>query len=164
MKRLIFIFLLIVQAAIILLVAFQYEWIKDNGKPIFLETKTPITTYHANNDVYIEYEINYLPAEIWEIDEELDYREKVFVVLAPDDTGVHRAVRVTKERPELRAEEVSLPATYSYVDSIKDEYRVDYGIEKISQVDPGKDKHRRWLITLKVAPWGQKAITEVAEL
>lgn len=165
MKRLLFILLMIIQAAALLLIPIQYEFIDDYGETIRLLTeKHYYDEYYTDQDyLYIDYEINRISDEIWEIDEELDYKEQVYVVLEPDETGVHHAVRATTVNTVAAEGEVIIQGSYSYSDEQIGKHFVNYGFESVNNLD-GKyeiDYSKQQIVTIHLAPWGQHSVSAI---
>ena len=163
MKQKLFAILLLFQAAFILLVPLQHHLIGDYGKTIqLLGNLSPYYYYdETRNILYFEYEINTIPEEKWEVSRELDFQEKLYVIVKPDENGIYEVVRATDKKPDIGAEETILLAKYSYYHEVGKEYQVEYGIEELKweeEIEEGK----RLLIHVNIAPWGQKVVREIA--
>ena len=166
MKRVLFYTLLIFQAAVILLIAIQHHLIDDYGETIKLLRETSVANshyyYNDSDYIYIDYEINTISQDIWEIDGELNYQEQVYIVLKPDESGIYHATRATKDKPEAVGNEVVLPGKYNYNDEMLHEYYVHYDIEEINNNNQYQLEDReQWIITVNIAPWGQKSIATI---
>ena len=167
MKRILFYTLLIFQAAVILLIAVQHYLINDYGETVKLlrEKDSNSANYYYDDSDYvnIEYEINTISQDIWEIDEELNYQEKVYIVLKPDDSGIYHAVQARIDKPEAVGNRVVLPGRYKYSDEMLHEYYIHYDIEEINNNNNQYqlEDDEQWVITVNIAPWGQKSIATV---
>lgn len=167
MKRILFYSLLLVQAIVILLIFVQHNLIGVYGTEIKLlrdGAYTSTQSYDNQYDtIYIDYEINSLSDEIWEIEEELNYDEKIYVVLEPNESEIHQGVRVTRKKPEVISNQVILPGRYISSNAAENEHFVNYDIEKVNNYDEQYklESGKQWIITIKVAPWGQKAIVDI---
>mgnify|MGYP001499111811 CR=1 FL=1 len=162
MKQKMFVFLLIFQAIIICLVPLQHYLIDDFGETIVLQArKSPDMYYSSNKDfLYIDYDINEIPEENWDISRDMDYQEKVYVVLRADEEGIYRLVRVTDKKPRLNGDEFSLTGKFGYFNDHEKRYRIEYGVEQLDWKGerPGGYK---FLIHLEVAPWGQRTVSKI---
>lgn len=169
MKRILYYCVLFIQATVILLLAVQHMLIDDYGKEIKLLQDKSIHTdnYVEPNYLYIDYEINTISNEVWDIERDLDWREKVYVVLQPNESeaGIYEPVRVTDEKPQTRANEVVLLGRYNFSNQAKRNHYVEYDIERIDNYKGQYQlsSNKRWVVTVKVAPWGQKAIVGMEE-
>ncbi len=169
MKRILFYCVLFIQAAVILLVAVQHMLIADYGKEIKLLQDVPTIThyYEEPNYLYIDYEMNTIPDEIWEIERDLDWREKVYIVLEPSESGsgIYEPVRATDKKPKAGANDVVLLGRYDYSSQEESEHYVLYDIERIDNYKKQNQlsNNKRWVVTVKVAPWGQKTVVGIEE-
>lgn len=165
MKRILYYSLLAFQAAVILLITVQHALINVYGTEIKLLEEDSIQTdnYYQPNYQYLEYEINRIDDEIWDIEDELNWKEKVYVVLKLDESEIFNAVRVTLEKPEAAPNEVILLGRYKYTNEAERKHYVDYDIERMDNdklQDQLSDKDQS-IITVMVAPWGQKTVVAI---
>ena len=165
MKRGLLYILLILQAGFLLGIGLQYYLIENVGKPVILLTDYASSPPVYSTDInYLEYKISEIRQDIWEIETEIDYQEKLYVVLAPDEEGIYEAVRVTEKKTETNGEEIVFPGSYQYEDTQAGVYHVDYGIERMhKELTSGLSRNKQWKVTVHISPWGQKAVTDVEE-
>lgn len=166
MRRSIFYGLMVFQAIVLLLVAVQFNFVEDYGKTVSLLSEESMDgNYYATDMHFLDLEINHLSETIWNIDEELNYQEKLYVLLEPDSHGIYHAVYARLDKPETQGDQIVLRAHFDYYDSTAKEYHVRYGIEWQNQVTKAAslDSREQWVIDIKVAPWGQLAVTEITE-
>lgn len=167
MKRILFYVLLFVQAAVLLLLAVQHMLIDDYGTKIRLLQDRQLQTYHyqEGNSLFIDYEINEIPEEVWGIERELARGERVYVVLQPNESKIHEPIRVTEDKPNADANEVIFPGRYKYKGELEKKHYVEYNIERIDNYEEQYQlsDNKRAIVTVKIAPWGQKAIVGMEE-
>lgn len=166
MRRVWFYTLLILQAGVLLGIGVQYYLIGNVGKPISLLTDyASSASFYPSDHNYIEYEINEIPQDIWKVETGIDYQEKVYVVLAPDEEEIYHPVRVTKNKPKTNREEIVFPGSYQYEDTQAGIYHIDYGIERLhEELMSGLNRNKQWEVTVHISPWGQKAVKSVKEI
>lgn len=155
MKRILFYSLLVVQAVVLLLLGSQNYLTKAYGEEVELLIKNQGYDMYQGT-TYVDYKINILTKDIWEIDEELNYRDKVYVVLTPDETGIFHATKATTEKPIIEGNQRLITGYFHFMDQTNQSYRVNYDIEEVRENVQNAEK-----ITIKIAPWGHKTIVQV---
>ncbi|MFD1039001.1 GDYXXLXY domain-containing protein [Virgibacillus byunsanensis] len=167
MKRILFYGLLLIQVGILSILGIQYYLIDDYGVTVKLLqediTGPKYQAYDVGNDMYVDYEINTLPSDVWNMAESVDYNEKVYVLLEADENGVYHAVNASAEKFDAKSNQVVLTGKYQYYDSTNGEHRITYGIEQFSTNNSytNLDSGKQWVISIKLAPWGQKKVIDV---
>src|SRR5690625_680614 len=93
----------------------------------------------------------------------ISHNKKVYVLLAENEDGYYNVQKASTKKMKASEDQVVLPGKYSYQGPYN--HDVDYNFEKIP-----KEKHEHiserklLLLTVKVAPWGQKRIVEVEQM
>ncbi|WP_405103252.1 GDYXXLXY domain-containing protein [Oceanobacillus sp. FSL H7-0719] len=102
---------------------------------------------------------------MWEIERELARGERVYVVLQPNQSKIHEPIRVTEDKPNADANEVIFPGRYKYKGELEKKHYVEYDIERIDNYEEQYQlsDNKRAIVTVKIAPWGQKAIVGMEE-
>ncbi|MHA6251669.1 GDYXXLXY domain-containing protein [Oceanobacillus sp. CAU 1775] len=165
MKRITLYSLLIVQAIVLLLLGSQHYLTDSYGQEVKLEVRPQ--DYAKYNEypgsLYIDYKINTLSSDVWEIDEEMNYGERVYVVLTPDEDGIYEAVKATKEKPQISENQVILNGHFQYMDSNRKTYHVNYDIEEVNNKFKGEELRSKkpLVVTVKIAPWGHKSVVQI---
>lgn len=155
MKRILFYSLLVAQAVVLLLLGSQNYLTNAYGEEVELLLENQgYDTYQGMT--YVDYEINTLTKDIWEIDEELNYRERVYVVLTPDETGIYHATKATTDKPNIEENQRIITGYFHYMEHTNQSYRVNYDIEELRDNVRNAEK-----ITIKIAPWGHKTVVQV---
>lgn len=167
MKRILFYLLLVIQVVVISFVAIQYALIDDYGKTVKVlqENSEPDTYYDQADELYLDYEINELSDEEWNAPNDMNNNEQVYVLLEADKNGLYHTVEAAKKKQTAKQNQVVLAGKYQSYASEADSNQVNYGIEQIRQQEKYKqlDRKKQWLVTLKIAPWGQKKIVDMEE-
>lgn len=157
------------QIAVLFLLGVQYYFIDDYGRTVQLLSKHEemTDTYGSYNQhtAYIDYEINFIAEDAWEIAEEVDYNTKIYVLLEADSDGVFHVVKATDRKIDAEKDQVVFQGKYQYYNDMQKEYHVTYGIESFHpdfDFDrSGRDQSR---ITVQLAPWGQKKVTHIENM
>lgn len=166
MKRIFNYTLLIVQIVFIAIIVYQFENIDKYGEKIILETKVEYiydSDLIQNSDIYVDYLINKINEEQWEIDEEINFNRPVYVTLMKNEYNIHEVRMVTKKKPKNRdLNDVIIKANYNYEDSTGYNY-VSYGFEYLE--DTGSFGNLKegddLIVTVLLGKWGQQKITEI---
>lgn len=161
MRHLMFYILLIIQAVILVGLAWQYYLVDSYGETVKLTVDRPISGYIEYEDMtYIYFDINKISKDQWDIDEELTYNDIVFVLLASDDEGIAHVKKASKQKMPAGSNEFVLKAHYKY--DYSGTYHVKYGIEKIldHSLYNSVELSKRIIATLKIAPWGQRKVIQ----
>src|SRR5690625_495394 len=101
MKRILFYSLLVVQLIAILFLTFQFEQIEAQGKMIQLRTNKPeypIYDFIYDRHMYVEYEINRIPEDKVSNADELDFDDRVYVLLKSGSDGVYQVEDVADKK------------------------------------------------------------------
>lgn len=167
MKRILFYLLLVFQVAVISFVAIQYKLIDDYGKEVNIlkEKSEPDSYYYPEDGLHLDYEINDLSDEKWHAPDNMNTNEKVYVLLEADEDGVYHTVGAAKKKLETKQDQVVLVGKYQDDISESDNNRVNYGIEQVKEKKKYSklNRNKEWIVTLKIAPWGQKKIVHIEE-
>lgn len=167
MKRILFYLLLVLQVAVISLIAIQYKLIDNYGKEVNIlkEKSEPDTYYYPEDELYLDYEISDLSDEEWHAPDDMNTNEKVYVLLEADKDGVYHTVEAAEKKPKTKQNQVVLVGKYQGDISKSDNNRVNYGIEQVKEKEKYNklDRKNQWVVTLKIAPWGQKKIKNIEE-
>lgn len=166
MKRFLFYLLLLLQIAILFLLGVQYYFIDDYGRTVQLLSKHEemTDTYGSYNQhmTYIDYEINFIAEDAWEIAEEVDYNTKIYVLLESDSDGVFHIAKANDQKIDAEQDQVVLQGRYQYYNDMQKEYHVTYGIESFHpDFDFNRSVRDQSIITIQLAPWGQKKVTDI---
>jgi len=165
-RRTIFYLLLILQLLVISAIGLQYYLIESFGKEITItvsgEDRGSFVDYKDRLTVYPD--IQTIPEDTWDVDpENLSYQEKVYVLLAENEDGYYNVQKASTKKMKASEDQVVLPGKYSYQGPYN--HDVDYNFEKIPKERHKHVSERKPLVlTLKVAPWGQKRIVEVEQM
>src|SRR5690625_1789393 len=139
MKRILFYLLIAVQVIAILFLTFQFEQIDEQGKMIQLRTNKPeypIYDFIYERHMYVEYEINRIPEDKVSNANELDFDDRVYVLLKSGSDGVYQVERVSnKKLTSNQADEIVLVGQYHYHDEQRNYHFVNYGMEEIKHVN-----------------------------
>jgi hypothetical protein len=158
--------LLVFQVAVISLIAIQYALIGKYGETVEVLQKSPDPDMYDYQDdgLYIDYEINYIPKNKWDLPKNIKHNEKVFVLLEANNDGLYEPVKATGKSVNTKGNQIVLSGKYQEYASEPNRKRVDYGIEHIRKNQYSKlDQQKQWIITLQIAPWGQKKIVDIKE-
>lgn len=160
MKRLFKYMLLIVQIVFIAMIVCQFENIDKHGEKITLETKVEYIYY---SDLYVDYPINKINEEKWEIDEEINFNRPIYITLMKNEHEVHEVRMVTKKKPKNRdSNDVIIKANYNYKDSRGYHY-VSYGFEYLEDTERFDNfkEGDRLLVTVLLGKWGQQKVINI---
>lgn len=167
MKRILFYSILVIQVVVVGVIGWQYYLVEDFGMEIKLLREKPelgkYVPYYEYGNMHVDYEINAIDEDKWEAPDSIHYKEKVYVLLEEGDDGIYHVVRASDKKLEEDSGQVVLKARYRYsADHIK-KYYVDYGIEDIRNGEDYRylDAEKQWIVTVKIAPWGQKRIINI---
>ena len=178
MKRALFYTLLLFQVIVVLLVVVQYNLIDTYGEErTFITVPYPDEEYYPDDEFYMEEEItdydmysfefaiNNIPKDKWEGKKDYNYRDRVYVLLQKNDSGIYEVVKATDKKITTSKEnEVVLIGNNIYED--ENDYHVSYGFENIN-VDNHKkilkdfDMSKENKVTFKVTPWKQGKLIKV---
>lgn len=167
MKRVLFYIALLLQIGIVVFLVIQSNLIDEYGKDIKLLTVEQEYYYqydaHMNEQIYTDYDINNIPQQSWEIDDSLNYNEKVYVLLEQGEDGFHKVVRAGLHSFATKPNQIVIVGKYQYKDDQLGRYIVHYGIEELNRREIGNAFRPDQLavVTVKIAPWGQKKVTNV---
>lgn len=169
MKRVLFYFLLILQALVLIAFSVLYEKIDKYGQTISIKTSEDFNRYHQyeqGKNIYMEYEINRIKEDRFsDVNvNEMERNESVYVLLRGED-GMFSVIKASDKKLEsMSSNEVVLKGKFQHKDSMSKEIYVHYGMEKITNRGYDHLTNGPWLITLKVAPWGQKKIVSIENM
>lgn len=154
---------------ILFLLGIQYYFIDDYGRTVKLLSKhEEMTDTYGNYNQHttsINYEINFISEDAWKIEEEVDYNTKINVLLEADAQGFFHAVKATDRKVDAEQDQIVLQGKYQYYNDMQKEYHVTYGIESFHpDFDFSRSARGQSLITVQLAPWGQKKVTEIENL
>jgi uncharacterized membrane-anchored protein len=163
-KRKLFSFVVILQICTLLLIAGSYYLIDIFGKEIRLKTE-PIdpTDLFYGDYVVMQYDVQTLSKGLWKGDKPIDEYEVVYVVL-DESEGLYEATGISPEKPQVSDDEIVMKGRYIYNFNNNEVY-LTYGIERYYiKEGTGKeleDQRGNLVVSVLVAPWGQKKISEV---
>ncbi|SET14193.1 GDYXXLXY protein [Oceanobacillus limi] len=168
MKRLLVYGVILLQIVIISGIAWQDTLIDEYGQSIQLlqDQQDPLkyNSLFEFGSMRMEYEINTIPHEKWDISEEIHYQEVIHVLLEENENGYYEVIKAANDKVEPSSDQIVLQAKYNYTDSITDNHRVQYGFEEIhGEVDEYQhlDSGKQWVVTVKVAPWNQNKVVAI---
>ncbi|WP_027963900.1 GDYXXLXY domain-containing protein [Halalkalibacillus halophilus] len=165
MKRNLFIVAVCVQIVLLLLLACSPYFLDRFGTEVTLQT---VSSEHYErmweNELYLEYEAETVRPENWFVSDEVSFNESLYVLLTPNERGIHVVKAVSNQKLEEEAEDVMVKARYQYQDE-QDLHHLNIGIsnhtlekDDVSALTNYKD---RLLVTITFSPWGQKRIERV---
>lgn len=166
MKRISRYGLIAIQIIVIAVLVYQFEQMEKYAEEIKVTTKIDYVYYGGfvnNSDLYVEYDINKISRDAWNIDERLPYNRPVYVTLIKNDAGIHEVKTVTKKKPKQEdPDSVIVRANYSY-DNDRGERYVYYGFESIEDTERfGTFKEGdRLLVTVLLGKWGQQKVVNI---
>src|SRR5690625_2782767 len=168
MRTPLFYIVLFVQACIIIFFIFQLERIEQVGTEIRLvtldERELHDYDYPFIDDAYLEYEITKVPKEKWSGPLNLNYSEKVYVLLQSDKDGVYHVEEASDAKlVETNNESVVIMGQYNYYDEQSEEYQINYNFQHIKDMERfGEFTYKDDLIvTLTISKWNQFKVNDV---
>jgi|SRR5690625_3986265 len=171
MNRSLFYALLLFQVGILAMFSWQYFLIDYYGETVIFVTEKKdnswFQSYDYRGNIYLTYEINMIPQDKWEIDEELDYNDLVYVLLEKDDAGQLHVQKASTKKIDQTSEQILLKGKYQYYESSPNskikKHKVYYGIEKVARkdlIDQNLSSHPLEVI-VKISPWKQMKIVDI---
>lgn len=162
MKRVLFYSLLTVQSVILVILGIQYYLIDDYGTEITLLKDEYMDRMPYSDHVYVDYEINFISKDNWEVTEDLERNERVYVLLEADESGIYHVKKVTNKKISPNQEQQTvLKGKYQYYNNYDHlrpaYYYVTYGIENMKY---NRDTLNEHAITIKQSPWGELKVME----
>lgn len=172
MKRVLFYFLLVLQALVLISFSVLYERIDEYGQTISIKTSEEFMSYswHGQGQkMYMDYEINRINTNQfsnvnWN---KMERNERVYVLLERKENGLFSVINASdKKLKSTNANEIVLKAKFQYMDSTSNEVYVHYGMEVISNQHPYDHLKPNvpWMITLQISPWGQKRVVSIENI
>lgn len=164
MKRILFYVVVFFQVAVIAVLSWQYFLIAQYGKSIDLlleKREYPLFEYGDYlGDTYVDYEINTIDSTVFPKEVAKDYNKRVYVLLEANKDGIYHVKKVSDYKLQADSNQVVFVGKYNYYDSISRMDKVTYGIEEITDQSlyMNLDKNKSTIVTVKVAPWGQKKV------
>lgn len=174
MKRILFYSLILFQVITVSIVVIQYNLIDTYGK-----TATFIVHHYDEEDEYyyeeniqdfetymFELEINNIPKDKWEGKKEVQYNDRVHVLLEENKNGVYEVVKATdKELTATKENQLVLIGKEIYENDDK-MYHVSYDFETINVTTHQnliKDLKIREMkkVSYKFAPWNQSKLINI---
>ncbi|MBM7571501.1 GDYXXLXY domain-containing protein [Aquibacillus albus] len=165
-KRVLFFVVVVLQCLFLLGMVCSYYLIDDFGKTIQLKT-VPVDPQDIFYGDYIilRYEIEEIDRAKWTGTEEPSYHERIFTLVADDNgDGIYQVIQASSEEMIADAGQVVLEGRYEYQDMHEGTYFVDYGLGRYYIEDNTGERYERsgeLIVSVAVAPWGQKKIVTV---
>ncbi|WP_226037690.1 GDYXXLXY domain-containing protein [Aquibacillus saliphilus] len=164
MKRIFFYIIVGLQFLFLVGMAASYYMIDYFGETIKLETLPvdPQDIFYGDY-VTLRYEIEEIQANKWGGNENPTSGNRVYVLLENKE-GAYQVVKASDEKFQPSSGQVMLTAKYKYHDSINSIYQVDYGLGRYYIEDNTGQQYEQsgeMIVTVAVAPWGQKKITDL---
>lgn len=167
MKKKFFYALLVLQIIVVSLIGLQYYLIDEFGVTVKLTAKaTDYMEFHSFDDqteVFVNFDINTIDGSDWKISKELDNNSKIYVLLEAGKDGIYHAVRASTENISAEEDQLVIAGKYQYYNSVSGLNYVNYGMEQIRNTGQFESlsSNEEWVVTLKVAPWGQKKLMDI---
>ncbi|SFJ64768.1 Uncharacterized membrane-anchored protein [Halobacillus dabanensis] len=157
--------LVTMQISFLLLMSASYYLMDIWGETITLKT-TPVDPRDPfyGDYVTLNYEIEQIPEDQWEMETSLDRGEKVFLLLEEDEEGIHSLVRASTLWPETEANQVVLTSKYQWYDPSSKMYQVDIGLSRyFIEENTGTfwEQREERSVDIVLAPWKQKKIASL---
>lgn len=169
MNRIAMYILVFLQIVFISVLVYHFENINKFGKEITILTKidyTYFSGYSHLTDLYVTYDINEIPKQLWEKDEELDYNRPVYVVLTKNEHEIDEVNRVTLQKPkDVSPEKTVIKANYDYRDN-RGYHHVRYGFEWLENANQFGDFREgdRLQVTVLLGKWGQQKVVNIVKM
>jgi len=171
MKRILIYVVLLIQMVIIITFVFQFERIDVLGSEIKVTTKEKnehdIYDFPIDDDVYVEYDISTIPDENWSGSSNLNYGERVFVLLEKNNDGIFEVTEGTHKNISNKSEDsIVVPATYGYYDEREKIHEINYKFQRLNKINRfgSFNYHDDLVVTLKVTKWGQYKVIDISIL
>lgn len=170
MKRLLFYIFLLLQIVLLVILTGIFENFNDQGDVITIKTKIP--DYYMYDDgivkrtLYTEYEISNIDADKWNNENEIDYNNRVYVLLEENEEGIFEVVAGSDEPLKKEEHQVLVTAKYNYFDETRGFHSVRYEIEEIEEIEKyGSFRYDdQLLVTVLIGKWGQRQILNVEKV
>ncbi|WP_217585961.1 GDYXXLXY domain-containing protein [Lentibacillus saliphilus] len=167
MKRLLFYGVIIIQFICLCLIPIQDQLISTFGETIQLKQDNHVRLnhrYQGGETIYIDFEIHTISEENWMPTEEVAHNERIYVLLEADGEGIYHVKHASLTKPTAQAHQVVLKGKYRWHAEHEKAYYVEYGFEEVAteKIEAALNNQREpWIITIKMAPWGQQKVVEV---
>lgn len=164
MKRIAFYTVLFIQIIVLSLLAIQYNLIDRTDKEVQLLLQDR-TFYSESTPIYINYEIQEIPKEKWDIEVDQEDVDSVYVLLEQGENGISNVSKVVLEKPNKDAAQAFLKASFSYEN--RGMYHVHYeSLQRVmdERLIEGIESDKALVATIKIAPWGQSKITSIENI
>lgn len=164
-KRILFYLLLVGQLLVLAWFPYQYERIEREGREVLLRTERDVPFSRLPGDeVSIRYEIERLPLSLWKEENPPKRGEIVYVLLQPRGR-VYEASGLFRQRRTSGNDSIYLKGKVTgsdYSNMLFLEYGpARYALpERLQGIDKGV-YDQAFLVTLKVAPWGDGKIVDI---
>ncbi len=168
MRRILFYTALLIQLVVITVFIFQFERIHVTGTEIQIVTKETDAygeyDYPLYQDAFVEYDISVIPEEKWTGSTDMNYNEKIYVLLEKGDNHVYEVKEASDNRLETKNKgSIVIPAFYGYFDQQMNFHEVNYDFQYIRNIDRfGSFQYSdKLIVSLYVSQWGQYKIIDV---
>lgn len=168
MKRVLFYTVLLLQIGILSIFAWQYFLMDHYGNTATLLTEQMDFSWHKSNDlhtnIHLTYEIHKISDDQWQISEELNLNDLVYVLLELGEDGIFHVKKASTKKMKQENQQLLLIGKYQHYTSHSRQHKVHYGIEKIIEKDFNQDlvSHTPMKVTIKIAPWKQMKIIDIS--
>lgn len=164
MKKWLFIGIIALQTLYLIMMAVSYYVIEDVGETVKLKTAPidPSDIFYGDY-VILNYEIERVPMNKWTGEDHPKRGEKIYVLLQEEEDGIYDIKMASNQRMDTSDDEVLVTARFKYIGV--NELQVDYGIGRYYVEDNTgrqyEENREGMVVTVAIAPWGQKKVVEL---
>jgi uncharacterized membrane-anchored protein len=140
----------------------SYYVAEDMGEVVTLRTEPvdPPDLFYGDY-VRLSYEAESISADKWFGERDVEYGDKIYVVLVPANDGVYEVKSASAVKPNKSGAEVIIAAKYAYED-VANGHRVEFGINRYFIEDNTGDEFENqtssMIAKVAILPWGLKRI------
>lgn len=164
-KRWWFYALVFIQVLFLILMSVSYYAMDFWGKTITLKTDPidPRDPFYGDY-VTLDYEVEQVPEEKWNIKASLNRGEKVFLLLEENEEGIYELKEATTFWPTAQGNQEVLTAKHAWSDPSLNQYQVDIGLDRY-YIEEGTgelwEQRQEREVEIVLAPWKQKKIVSL---
>lgn len=144
----------------------SYYLIDEFGETIQLKTAPvdPRDLFYGDY-VTLGYEVEQISEENWSGSDRVDAREKVYLILSPNQSGIYEVAEAADHKLEAReTNDVVITGWYGWYDRLNG-HRIHLGLDRYyieeNTGEEFENSREPMTVTIAVAPWGQKKITDL---
>ncbi|MFD1017803.1 GDYXXLXY domain-containing protein [Thalassobacillus hwangdonensis] len=166
MKRIAFYVIVAAQALFLIGMSAAYYAIDAVGESIKLRTEPidPRDLFYGDY-VTLNYEIEQIPIEKWNVEKEASYGDMIHVLLERREDGIYEVVEASNRMYDPGDNQVAVQAKYEWSSEVEKIHRVSYGINRYYvEENTGRELEEQageMIVEVAIAPWGQKKIVSI---